>query len=60
MRKAAKYIFVSTAALALGLSVGWSPWGRAVDLWAYDFLLRLHPPEYVPQVWFVHAVQLFR
>lgn len=45
MRNAAKYALVSAAALVLGLSAGWSPWGRAIDLWAYDFLLRLHPPE---------------
>ncbi len=56
MRKAAKYIFVSTAALALGLSVGWSPWGRAVDLWAYDFLLRLHPPEPGPSASVILAI----
>ena len=56
MRKAAKYAFVSTAALVLGLSAGWSPWGRAIDLWAYDFLLRLHPPEPGPSASVILAI----
>ena len=56
MRKAAKYALVSAAALALGLAAGWSPWGRAIDLWAYDFLLRLHPPEPAPSASVILAI----
>ena len=56
MRDAAKYALVSVAALALGLSAGWSPWGRAIDLWAYDFLLRLHPPEPAPSASVILAI----
>ncbi len=56
MRDAAKYALVSAAARALGLSAGWSPWGRAIDLWAYDFLLRLHPPEPAPSASVILAI----
>ena len=47
---------VSAAALVFGLSAGWSTWGRAVDLWAYDFLLRLHPPEPGPSASVILAI----
>jgi signal transduction histidine kinase len=38
------YVTALTAAAALGLLLGWSNAGLQADRWAYDLLLRLHPP----------------
>jgi CHASE2 domain-containing sensor protein len=44
------------AAFLLSLLFAWSPAGRAVDLAAYDVLLRLHPPSGGPSKAVILAV----